>query len=250
MLGHSSGLHAYVEKVSPDCMFMHCMIHREALASKTLGSELMKVLKQVVKLVNAVKSSALNTRLFRRFCEQMDSDHYNLLFHTEVRWLSKSNVLKSGSLPCVSSWGSFLCSKRRAGKRFARRCGITGLPYGYFWKTEWINTFLARIWQNNQLHRCTLSISGETWTLGKKDDNEQNWNVSYPGWITWRHRGCASQWQYQIEDYQQPLLSSWWICKLFPRHSKRWFGIRQKSVPGGRHQGVVRLNWVAKWVAC
>jgi len=52
------------------------------------------VLKQVVKLVNAVKSSALNTRLFRRFCEQMDSYHYNLLCHTEMRWLSKGNVLK------------------------------------------------------------------------------------------------------------------------------------------------------------
>jgi len=42
MLGHSSGLHTYVKKVSPDCMFMHCMMHREVLASKTLGPELMK----------------------------------------------------------------------------------------------------------------------------------------------------------------------------------------------------------------
>ena len=33
MLGHSSGFHAHVKKVSPDCTFMHCMIHCEALAS-------------------------------------------------------------------------------------------------------------------------------------------------------------------------------------------------------------------------
>ena len=52
------------------------------------------MLRQVIKLLNTVKSSALNTRLFRRFCEQMDADHYNLLYHTEVRWLSKGNVLK------------------------------------------------------------------------------------------------------------------------------------------------------------
>ena len=85
MLGHSSGFHANVKKVAPGCTLMHCMIHREALASKTLGPELTKMLKQVIKLVNTVKSSALNTRLFRRFCKQMDADHYNLLYHTEVR---------------------------------------------------------------------------------------------------------------------------------------------------------------------
>ena len=94
MLGHSSGFQAHVKKVSPDCTFMHCMIHREALASKTLGPDLTEVLRQVIKLVNTVKSSALNTRLFRRFCKQMDADQYNLLYYTKVRWLSKSNVLK------------------------------------------------------------------------------------------------------------------------------------------------------------
>ena len=94
MLGHSSGFYAHVKKVSPLCTFMHCMIHGEALASKTLGPDLTAVLRQVIKLVNTVKSSALNARLFRRFCEQMDADHCNLLYHTEVRWLSKGSVLK------------------------------------------------------------------------------------------------------------------------------------------------------------
>ena len=64
VLGHSSGFYAHVKKVSPVCTFMHCMIHREALASKTLGPDLTEVLRQVIKLVNPVKSSALNTRLF------------------------------------------------------------------------------------------------------------------------------------------------------------------------------------------
>ena len=40
------------------------MIHREELASKALGSDLIAVLRQVIQLVNTVKSSALNTRLF------------------------------------------------------------------------------------------------------------------------------------------------------------------------------------------
>jgi len=44
-------------------------------------------------VVNIIKSSALNTRLFKKMCTELDSDHETLLFHTEVRWLSKGNML-------------------------------------------------------------------------------------------------------------------------------------------------------------
>ena len=54
----------------------------------------MKVMKHVIKLVNTVRSNALNSNLFRRFREKLDVDRYNLLCHTEVRWLSKGYVLK------------------------------------------------------------------------------------------------------------------------------------------------------------
>ncbi|CAH1961665.1 unnamed protein product [Acanthoscelides obtectus] len=39
------------------------------------------------------QTSALNSRLFTLLCEDLDSDHKVLLFHTEVRWLSKGNML-------------------------------------------------------------------------------------------------------------------------------------------------------------
>jgi len=71
MLGHSSRLHAYAKKVSPDCIFVHCLSHCKTLAQKTLGPELVKVLKQVIKLFNAVKSSVLNTCFIQHFCEQI-----------------------------------------------------------------------------------------------------------------------------------------------------------------------------------
>ena len=94
MLGHHSGFQARVRAVAPKCSFVHCMIHRGALASRTLLPELHAVLKNVIKLVNYIKSSALNTRLFRKLCGNMDADHQNLLFHTEVRWLCRGNVVK------------------------------------------------------------------------------------------------------------------------------------------------------------
>ena len=70
MLCHSSGFYAYVMSIAPDCMLMHCMIHYAILASKTLGPELMKMQRHVIKLINTVRSSTLNTCLFRRFCDR------------------------------------------------------------------------------------------------------------------------------------------------------------------------------------
>ena len=47
----------------------------------------------IIKVVNYIKSGASNTRLFRQICEGMDATHQSLLFHTQVRWLSKGNML-------------------------------------------------------------------------------------------------------------------------------------------------------------
>ena len=47
----------------------------------------------VIKVVNYVKSSTLNTRLFSKLCKGMDADHIAVLYHTQVRWLSKGNML-------------------------------------------------------------------------------------------------------------------------------------------------------------
>ena len=69
------------------------MIHRYSLASKTLPGALKKVLDSVVKIVNYIKCGALNTRLFKELCKEMDADHQTLLFYTAVRWLSRGNVL-------------------------------------------------------------------------------------------------------------------------------------------------------------
>jgi len=68
------------------------MIHHQALASKTLPAPLGKVLDQTIQIVNFVKGGALNSRLFKQLCIDMDAGHHLLLFHTNVRWLSRGNV--------------------------------------------------------------------------------------------------------------------------------------------------------------
>ena len=51
-------------------------------------------LKQVLKIIHFVKTSALNIRLFKQLCEDLGSEHTSLLYHTEVRYLSRGNATK------------------------------------------------------------------------------------------------------------------------------------------------------------
>jgi len=93
MLGSRSGLATLVKQKNPTTLTTHCIIHRQALASKTLPKDLAFAMKISIQLVNAVKNSALNTRVFQKLCANMDAEHETLLFHTETRWLSKGNML-------------------------------------------------------------------------------------------------------------------------------------------------------------
>ena len=50
-------------------------------------------MKDVVSADNFIRSRALNHRLFRALRKEMGSEHEVLLYHTEVRWLSRGRVL-------------------------------------------------------------------------------------------------------------------------------------------------------------
>ena len=93
MLGSKSGFASRVKAISPSVTLTHCMIHRQALASRTLPSDLQAILDNAIKIVNYIKSMPVNSRLFKELCKDLDSEHQVLLFYTKVRWLSKGNVL-------------------------------------------------------------------------------------------------------------------------------------------------------------
>ncbi len=93
ILGSKSVFQMRVNEVAPDVKGVHCMIHRFALAPKTLPGELCKILEAVVKCVNFVKAEALNSRFFQNLCRDMDSEHEALLYYSKMRWLSKGNYV-------------------------------------------------------------------------------------------------------------------------------------------------------------
>ncbi|XP_072229039.1 zinc finger BED domain-containing protein 5-like [Leuresthes tenuis] len=93
MAGSRKGLQALIKRVAPDAHWTHCVIHREALASRQLSPELNEVLTEVVSVVNFIKIRPLKARLFSALCEEMGADHTSVLFHSEARWLSRGKVL-------------------------------------------------------------------------------------------------------------------------------------------------------------
>lgn len=78
MLGSRLGLAKLVKQKNPTTLTTHCIIHRQALASKTLPKDLAFAMKISIQLVNAVKNSALNTRFFQKLCANMDAEHETL----------------------------------------------------------------------------------------------------------------------------------------------------------------------------
>ena len=93
MTGRLSGFTTQVKEVTSEYESMHCVIHREMLASRKMSPELNNILQDVIKIINHIKVHVLNSRLFTQLCEEMDAEHTCLLLYTEVKRLSKGRSL-------------------------------------------------------------------------------------------------------------------------------------------------------------
>ncbi|GFX45676.1 SCAN domain-containing protein 3 [Trichonephila clavipes] len=85
MSGRFKSIQALVKQKSPLCIWTHCMIHREALASKEISLGLNIVLMIVVTVVNYIKMRPLKSRIFSGLCKDMGAVHSSLLFYCEAR---------------------------------------------------------------------------------------------------------------------------------------------------------------------
>ncbi|XP_060786507.1 general transcription factor II-I repeat domain-containing protein 2A-like [Neoarius graeffei] len=91
LTGKNTGLLKRIQdNPEQEVIFLHCIIHQEALCKSVL--QLDHVVKPVVKLVNFIRARGLQHRQFIAFLEETDADHQDLLYHSNVRWLSLGKV--------------------------------------------------------------------------------------------------------------------------------------------------------------
>ena len=103
MQGSQKGVIKKIQELSPNCVGIHFILHREALVTKKLKlnadkaggqqNKMSNVLWEVVHMVNSIRKSAKQQRLFSKLCREMSSSLKKLILHLEVRWLSHGKVL-------------------------------------------------------------------------------------------------------------------------------------------------------------
>ena len=74
-------------------MQFHCIIHQQALCGKVLNWR--HVMSVVVSNVNFIKNHFIkNHRQFQTFLADLDCEYRDVMYHNEVRWLSRGKVLR------------------------------------------------------------------------------------------------------------------------------------------------------------
>ena len=92
-VGVSGRLFQDIKKVTGREIFVnHCLTHQENLCAKRLS--FFNVTVPIIKLINFIKSHALNHREFKEFLKDLEAEYGDLVFNTEVRWLSRGKMLK------------------------------------------------------------------------------------------------------------------------------------------------------------
>ena len=81
---------ALKEKI--DITIFHCIIHQKNLCAKSLKSK--HVMGSVIKAVNSIRARGLNHWQLQKFLEDLDTEHQDLAYFSEVRWLSKDSMLQ------------------------------------------------------------------------------------------------------------------------------------------------------------
>lgn len=98
MCGHRSALVAKIrekmqeENIIVELTTYHYIISQESLCSKAL--KVKHVMSTITRAINFTRAKGLNQCPFKGFMSELESEHGDLPYHTEVRWLSQKKVLQ------------------------------------------------------------------------------------------------------------------------------------------------------------
>ncbi|KAF2366884.1 Ribonuclease H-like domain [Trinorchestia longiramus] len=90
MMGGHRGLRGLIQAVNPEISVDHSSVL--SWIEKPPGN-LKLVFENVLKIVNFIKSRDVNSRIFKELCKEMGEKYEVLLYHTDVRWLSRGKVI-------------------------------------------------------------------------------------------------------------------------------------------------------------
>ena len=115
MMGQNIGVRGYLSRKHPQIEINHCIVHHQSLASKQMSPKFFDVMQVVISTINYVKARDLNSRIFKQLCK--NSNHYTLLMHSAVRWLSRGKALERAFL-LHRELGTFFLDKEHKNASF------------------------------------------------------------------------------------------------------------------------------------
>ncbi|MGH0176926.1 UNVERIFIED_CONTAM: hypothetical protein FKN15_073970 [Acipenser sinensis] len=135
MTGRVKGLLAHIKKVNPDVEWNHCIIHREALASKRMSPELHDVLNDAVKAINLFSTPTLTVRPDASVWEgeavtlQCGTQIYKQGTQLQYRYIKDNGTVRGAgsqdqhSIPAAElrDTGSYQCEVEAAGTGVKKR---------------------------------------------------------------------------------------------------------------------------------
>ena len=98
MTGVCSGVVALIKQVALEVVSIRCILHHEALVVKNLANEkkncrLADVICDVTKIVTTILKKSKPNRSFHELVREVEDD-VRLVYHFEVRWLSRERVIE------------------------------------------------------------------------------------------------------------------------------------------------------------
>ena len=144
------------------------------LATLKMPPELNSVLNDVIKVINHIKSHALNSRLFMQLCKEMDAEHKRLLLCTEMRWLSRGRSL-ARVFELREPLERFLSEKKSP-------------LAAHLSDEEWV-AILAYLCDINLLNELNLSLQGKMTTVFKLADGVAAFKANLALWGRRVNRG-------------------------------------------------------------
>lgn len=204
----------------------HCIIHREALASRQLSPELNEVLTEVICVVNFIKIWTLSVHLFSALCEEMGAEHSAVLQRGKVA-LTRKDVIASlwtqrGDLGVLGGEHVWSCKQ-------IQWWTVPDESQWWIWEAEWMKSSVSRqrqasTWPGRQdqcIHWKAGGVgqalwSRKYWLLWECD------RIHWEQWL-WSHHSdpISSSTSLPWEDFSRNTsqttvfsMTGWWIHSM------------------------------------